>query len=162
MLIIEQDYFECHEIMEDAWKSKGTFTKMDKEVFLVLIATAEYHYRRDNLNGAKRSYIRALNIFHSHPFNLNSIGLKESFIDLIGERIKEIDDAPFKPLSYPIIDSVFNALYEASDFDSITEFESYLNEIHIKNHETVHRHKIRDRTDVIEERLMALNRKKRD
>lgn len=162
MLIIEQDYFECHEIMEDAWKMKDNFTKFDKEVFLVLVATAEYHYRRGNTVGAKRSYIRALNLYQAHSFNLNSIGLKESFIDLIIQRIDDIDVTPFKPLLYPITDTVFNALFEASDFDSSAKFDKYLKSIHVTDIKTVDRHRLRDRSDVIEDRLQALNRKKRD
>lgn len=162
MLIIEQDYFECHEIMENAWKIKDNFTKFDKEVFLVLVATAEYHYRRGNTVGAKRSYIRALNLYQTHSFNLNSIGLKDSFIDLIIQRIDAIDVSPFNPLLYPITDTVFNALFEASDFASSAEFDRYIKTIHVTGTEIVHKHKLRDRTDVIEERLRALNIKKRD
>src|SRR5699024_1451501 len=37
-LIIKQDYFECHEIMEEAWKSKAERSKEDPEVFLILMA----------------------------------------------------------------------------------------------------------------------------
>ena len=162
MLIIEQDYFECHEIMEDAWKNKSFYSKQDKEVFLILVATAEYHYRRGNKTGAYRSLQKALNIYQKTPFNLNDLGLKQNFLELINNRLTLIHVEPFTPMNYPITDEVFEALFHESNFDDKESFKSYLASHKVIDENLIHRHKLRDRTEVINERLRALNRKKRD
>ena len=160
-LIIKQDYFECHEIMEDAWKDKENFTKTDAEVFIVLIVTGEYHYRRDNIIGATTSYKRALKLYEDHQYDLSEFGFEDGFIDKIEKRYHEIPKNSFVPMQFPIQDWVWEALYNAheSEFDSFSQFMTTM----LANFETAvhitHKHSMRDRSDVIQKRLEALNNK---
>ena len=144
-LIIKQDYFECHEIMEEAWKDKEIFTKEDPEVFFVLIVTGEYHYRRDNVIGAATSYKRALKLYEKHQYDVTAFGFGEEFIEMLQNRYSW----------------VYESLYEMyqDDFDSYSAFTLEILERFEKDESVIHRHRLRDREDVIEARLEALNRK---
>lgn len=160
-LIIKQDYFECHEIMEEAWKDKEIFTKEDPEVFFVLIVTGEYHYRRDNVIGAATSYKRALKLYEKHQYDVMAFGFGEEFIEMLQNRYKHLADTPFKPMQYPVDSWVYESLYEMyqDDFDSYSAFTLEILERFEKDESVIHRHRLRDREDVIEARLEALNRK---
>lgn len=160
-LIIKQDYFECHEIMEEAWKDKGKFTKEDPEVFMVLIVTGEYHYRRDNVIGATTSYKRALKLYEQHRYDVGEFGFKDELVDMLRERYIHLADTPFVPLQYPVEDWVYEGLYQlhGAEFESYTAFTLSLLERFEKDETIVDKHKLRDREEVIEARLEALNRK---
>lgn len=160
-LIIKQDYFECHEIMEDAWKDKGDFTKEDAEVFFVLIVTGEYHYRRGNVIGAATSYKRALKLYGKHEYDVTAFGFTEELISLLQERCQHLADTPFKPMNFPVLNWVYESLYEMhqDEYESYSAFTLDILERFEKDEEIVHRHRLRDREDVIEARLEALNRK---
>lgn len=160
-LIIKQDYFECHEIMEEAWKDKEIFTKEDPEVFFVLIVTGEYHYRRDSSIGAATSYKRALKLYEKHKYDVTAFGFGEAFIEMLYERYKNLVEFPFKPMNYPVENWVYEALYELyqDDYDSYSTFTLEILKRFVKDDSIIHRHRMRDREDVIEARLEALNRK---
>ena len=68
-----QHYFLCHDILEEAWKLNLSFSKNDAVVSLILFASACYHYRRDNIKGALKSY-------KSHCLLLNKQKIKLNYI----------------------------------------------------------------------------------
>lgn len=160
-LIIKQDYFECHEIMEEAWKDKEIFTKEDPEVFFVLIVTGEYHYRRDNIIGAATSYKRALKLYDKHNYDVTAFGFGEELVDMLQERYTHLAEIRFKPMNYPIDGWIYESLYEMhqDDYESYSVFTLEILERFEKDEKVIHRHRLRDREDVIEARLEALNRK---
>lgn len=63
------------DILEDAWKAESKFSKQDAVVSLILFATACYHYRRNNLKGAYKSFNKSNEIIQnakdSNILNLN-------------------------------------------------------------------------------------------
>lgn len=160
-LIIKQDYFECHEIMEEAWKDKGNFTKEDPEVFFVLIVTGEYHYRRDNVTGAATSYKRALKLYEKHQYDVTKFGFRDELVEMLRDRFNTLAEIPFKPMQYPVDTWVYESLYEMhkDDYDSYSAFTLENMERFEKDESLIHRHRLRDREDVIEARLEALSRK---
>lgn len=160
-LIIKQDYFECHEIMEEAWKEKDNFSKTDAEVFIVLIVTGEYHYRRDNIIGATTSYKRALKLYKAEGYDLSEFGFNDNFIDKLQKRYQDIAKKSFVPMHYPVQDWVWEALYQAhdSEFDSFSQFMTTMLANFETNVQITHKHSMRDRSDVIQKRLEALNNK---
>lgn len=160
-LIIKQDYFECHEIMEEAWKDKERFKKVDAEVFLVLIVTGEYHYRRNNTIGASTSYKRALKLYETYQYHLEEFGFKGEFIDLLKERYLHLADTAFSPMHYPVQDWVYEGLYEihGKEYTSFTAFTLNIFERFETDDALVNKHSRRDRDEVIEARLAALDRK---
>ena len=54
-----QDYFECHEVLEEYWKSIPHSDKNHPLTAYILLATGMYHWRRDNLAGAIRTLRKA-------------------------------------------------------------------------------------------------------
>ena len=160
-LIIKQDYFECHEIMEEAWKDKEIFTKEDPEVFFVLIVTGEYHYRRDNIIGAATSYKRALKLYDKHRYDVKAFGFGEELAEMLQRRFNGLADTPFKPMNYPVDSWVYKSLYEMyqDEYESFSVFTLEILERFEKDESIIHRHRLRDREDVIAARLEALNRK---
>src|SRR5699024_10385310 len=96
-LIIKQDYFECNEIMEEAWKSKAERSKEDPEVFHILMAVGEYHYIRGNIDSDVKSYRKALSIFASRSIRLEEWGLEPSVISVMERRIANMHDLRFSP-----------------------------------------------------------------
>jgi len=57
-----EDYFECHEVFEELWKEVAPRNKEHVLVGFIQIATGLYHWRRGNLNGAKRSIAKGMRI----------------------------------------------------------------------------------------------------
>jgi predicted metal-dependent hydrolase len=55
----EHDYFECHEVGEEYWKSLAPKDKTHPLTGWIQMAVGMYHWRRSNYPGALRSFIRA-------------------------------------------------------------------------------------------------------
>ncbi|WP_017548912.1 DUF309 domain-containing protein [Salinicoccus carnicancri] len=160
-LIIKQDYFECHEIMEEAWKSKAERTKEDPEVFLILMAVGEYHYRRGNIAGAVKSYQKALTIFDRRPFVLEKGGLEPSIISIMEGRLSDMHDVPFSPLEFPLTQTILIELN--STYMPAMPYESFLKwrkKRHVTDEFTVNKHLMRDRRQVEADRKAALKKRK--
>lgn len=160
-LIIKQDYFECHEIMEEAWKNKPARTKEDPEVFLILMAVGEYHYRRKNVAGAIKSYRKALKIYHDKPFSLENAGLAGTLIYIMKLRLEAMPAVEFKPLDFPLTNHMLKKLHETYMYD--LSYEDFLDQVR-KHHATdefiVHKHLRRDRSQVLTDREAALKKRK--
>ena len=160
-LIIKQDYFECHEIMEEAWKSKAERTKEDPEVFLILMAVGEYHYRRGNIAGAVKSYRKALSIFDRRPFALEKGGLEPSIISIMESRLADMHDVRFSPLEFPLTQNILMELN--STYLPGMPYESFLKwrkMRHVTDEFTVNKHRMRDRRQVESDREAALKKRK--
>ncbi len=148
--IIKQDYFECHEIMEDSWKSKENFTKDLDEVFFIQVSTAEYHYRRNNLYGARKIYKRAVDRLNTRPFEYNEYGLKSEIKSLIENRLHNIGYVNFKPLQLPLTDAMCKELHSfAVPHVSYEEFLEYIRTLHKTSIMLVEKHRLRDRSEII-------------
>ncbi len=160
-LIIKQDYFECHEIMESHWKSKAAFTKHDPEVFLILVAVAEYHYRQGNTVGAERSYNRAIALYEAHGYDLFSLGMTENLIAMIHERKKHIKTTPFTPLQFPLTVETWSHLHTMHDpLTPIGTFREMAINIFVKDEAIVFKHRLRDRSGVISDREASIKKRK--
>lgn len=66
-----QDYFECHEVLEEYWKMVAPGNKEHPLVGYIQLATGMYHWRRNNFRGASKIMKKAYDKFSSnqaHPF----------------------------------------------------------------------------------------------
>ncbi|ACA39314.1 DUF309 domain-containing protein [Lysinibacillus sphaericus] len=61
-----QDFFECHEVLEEYWKEIAYGDKMHPLVGYVQLATGLYHWRRGNDTGAIRILEKALYNFQQN------------------------------------------------------------------------------------------------
>lgn len=155
----DRDYFECHEILEDYWKRTDSGNKESIWVGLILLAVSTYHHRRGNFNGAKRTLEKAVNIFSEQEGAIAKLGLDGSQLQsLLIERLASIKKAEsYQSFNLPICDSklldicIKNCEKAGFPWGSGSD---------MLNCSIIHRHILRDRSSVIEERIKALLAKK--
>ncbi|WP_165980647.1 DUF309 domain-containing protein [Macrococcus carouselicus] len=140
-------YFECHEIMEDAWKNKVKYHKNDLEVGLILLATSQYHLRRGNIKGAQTCLRKAHAILENKKGHLMSAGLETTVLSLLAE---QLTSTQYEPLSLPLTDDMRIALKKRHpDFEVRSESDA----------RWIHYHKTRDRQAVIAARAQSMRDK---
>jgi uncharacterized protein len=155
----DRDYFECHEILEEYWKQTDFGNKDSIWVGFIQLAVSNYHHRRGNFEGAKKTMKKALSIFLSKEPSIIKLGLdSQSLLVILYERLAIIEqNKAYKSINLPINDhSLLNQckfICEQSKY--IWGNNSDLTKLHI-----LHRHKLRDRAGVIQERNSAKQIKK--
>jgi predicted metal-dependent hydrolase len=104
-----QEYFECHETLEEAWmKESGPVRDVYRAILQVGIAY--YQIQRGNYWGAHKMFVRSLQWFAPLPDRCQGIDIAtlradaaaaRAHLETLGpERIKEFDVSLFKPLIY--------------------------------------------------------------
>ena len=145
------DYFECHEVLEDYWKEVSPRHKNHALTALILLATSMYHWRRGNLTGAiktMKTSIKRMEVTMNSPFfeNLNYQKLTNNMQNAL--ELMTLNQA-FQGFSIeitnPSLQSLVNELPIDMDLD--------LNFL-------IHKHMLRDRSEILEER--DREKKKRD
>ncbi len=149
---IDHDYFECHELLEEHWK-KTDGTRDSVWVGLIQSAVFLYHYRRGNLNGALRMAQKAINCFYQKPAALVRLGIDpDKLITVIERSLRQMQNGvSFKPIEIPFLDEQLKK--ELTQFAET--FQPETNEYFLS-----HKHKLRDRTEVIKARESASALKK--
>ncbi|MDM5316048.1 DUF309 domain-containing protein [Fictibacillus sp. b24] len=143
----EQDYFECHEVLEEHWKAEGM--KGDLWPGLIQLAVALYHQRRGNMNGAKKMITSGLRKLEKEESAIKELGIQtQPLFELIRERKQKIEQQkPFEPISLPLTTELLQkCLFEANATD-----EDWYSQA-MTDDSIVHKHSLRDRTSVIDER----------
>lgn len=146
-----QDFFECHEVLEELWKSHPFYDKKDPLVALILVATSMYHWRRHNWKGAEKTLYNARKRLHdiSWNFPFEERSFKEN-LQWATQRIT--NEQPFEPFTLHIVPTIKLA-YEQTKRQMTLE--------HASSPFIHHKHRLRDRTCIIRERQMARKRKER-
>ena len=145
---VTRDYFECHEILEDLWKEAAPRQKHHELVGFILLATGMYHWRRGNQPGASRSLLKAHHILRQADRESSSfLALfdRDVLIELLMNSYASCEQGKsYQSISLPVCDDeLFSFLSNSpSPTDIITE-------------DIVHKHRLRDRSDVIRERERA-------
>lgn len=154
----DRDYFECHEVLEEYWKSLEGERKI---VWVGLIQTAVgfYHYRRENRGGARRMFEKSKSIIEKEKASIEKLGLHaEHYLQLLETQIKKIEsNLPYESVNLPIIDQ---SLLEECQKISESQGWKFGTKAFVSN-QILHRHTLRNRSDVIEARKQALKEKKR-
>jgi uncharacterized protein len=152
-----RDYFECHEILEEYWKSRNQQEPI--WVGLIQIAVALYHQRRGNFNGAEKMLNSALKIVKEEKISVQNLGLDALQLEsLLKKRLQEIKNKEkYYQLNLPITDAtLLNKCKHVCQLQNV-KWGSPSNE---NDPFLLHKHKLRDRSDVITERLKQLQLKK--
>ncbi|TSB46845.1 DUF309 domain-containing protein [Alkalicoccobacillus porphyridii] len=154
----ERDYFECHEILEEHWKTTSRGSANSHWVALIQIAVALYHERRGNIKGAERMLTNARRLISAHPAPIQKLGLhSEELILLLDERYKRLSsESEFVDLNLPIKDS---ALLELCLNKSQQLRVTWCSPSVLSNTQLIHKHTLRDRQPVIDERANQLKRR---
>ncbi|MBB3110397.1 hypothetical protein FHS18_002464 [Paenibacillus phyllosphaerae] len=152
-----RDYFECHELLEEYWKSQPDDPFAQQWVGLIQVAVGSYHHRRGNHSGAVKMFRQArmrLTIEQLETLGLDGIATQAA----LDERIQAVEqELPFTDLNLPIKDVQLlwackaKAAEEGYPWGLPSRADQALTE----------RHRLRDRSDVIAARQAAVEAKGR-
>jgi predicted metal-dependent hydrolase len=157
---VERDYFECHEVLEEYWKEHDPKNRTSHWVGLIQIAVGLYHHRRGNLNGASRMYDKAIKILAKNKASLSELGLDGT--ELVRRLVHQKDlatstNGAFADIDLPLKkDDVLISCQKRCQKLGI----NWNPQKKIKNEDIIHKHILRDRSDVISERARQLALKK--
>ncbi|MFP5113459.1 DUF309 domain-containing protein [Bacillaceae bacterium C204] len=155
----DRDYFECHELLEDYWKKTDPRNKDSIWVGLILLSVSAYHHRRNNFSGALRTLLKASKIFEFQPDSLAKLGINNiEFFQLLNEQVSTLQKGEsYRSFSLPICDKALAELAKKA-----CEQKGFMwgKESDLTDKLLIDRHKLRDRTSIIEERKQSLKTRK--
>ncbi|MFZ3588578.1 DUF309 domain-containing protein [Bacillus sp. DJP31] len=148
----DRDYFECHEVLEEYWKEDETGNRKKYWVAFIQIAVSLYHQRRGNYKGALRMMQNASLILREEKKAVIELGLDyEDLLVIIQSRVNEIlNQQPYSSLFLPIQDE--NLLIECHKGCQDRGF-IWGTASNLANDYLINKHTLRDRNEVIAERL---------
>ncbi|WP_338749914.1 DUF309 domain-containing protein [Bacillus sp. FJAT-52991] len=152
-----QDYFECHEVLEEYWKEKTDQARDSVWVGLIQTAVVLYHHRRGNIRGALKLAIKALNTLTKRQNELNELGIdSDAFLETFSLRLQELkQEQPFTPFSIPLnhpeLKKQYQLVKQSCFSPLLKESADYL----------YNKHSLRDRSDVIAARERSLQERQR-
>ena len=105
------EYFECHEVLENAWRAeKGPIRELYRGILQV--AVGYYHIQRKNYIGARKMFKRCRRWLAPFPDTCQGINLsglrrdmqvvEDAIVRLGPDRIAYFDPKLFKPVEYII------------------------------------------------------------
>lgn len=150
----DRDFFECHEILEEYWKAQPL--RQDKWVALIQIAVGLYHHRRGNRAGAVKMLQSAASRITKSSAEELGLDFEELSIR-ISERLISIENGDaYEDMNLPITDDTLlqECLGECTKRGWIWQARSHMND------QLIHRHALRDRSSVIQQREESLRMKK--
>ncbi|MDF2681427.1 MAG: hypothetical protein K0R47_2617 [Brevibacillus sp.] len=153
---VERDYFECHEILEEYWKSFPPEQRKAVWVGLIQIAVALYHQRRGNQNGAIKMLTSAVRLLEQHHEEIQQLGLDSPALNLLlKKRLEEIRSGiAYHSLALPIREEALRKAYEHACAlrNAPVNRDSDMNDHYLMN-----KHTLRDRSDVFAERQRQID-----
>lgn len=157
----DRDYFECHEVLEEHWKKDALNNRKKYWVGLIQIAVALYHQRRENFSGALKMISNAIKILEKEKDHIEQLGLhSEKLLKLLVNRKEDIQhQLAYTSINLPIINK--NLMNECLLICRKEGMEWGL-ESNLSNPDLIHKHMRRNRSDVIKERLVELEKRKKD
>ena len=156
----DRDYFECHEILEDHWKKDPVAERKQYWVGLIQIAVSLYHQRRGNHAGALRMMKSALTICKAQKTALSQLGIQvDKLIEILQKKYHEIEiGAPYESINLPLNDQV---LIETCGSQALQIGIPWGTKSDLSNIELIHKHRLRDRSEVIAERQKQFIKKQK-
>lgn len=138
-----QDFFECHEVLEEYWKSLPNRTKDHPLVSYILLATSLYHWRRGNLVGALRTIVKANKRFEKmeslYPDYTTSIHFDKLLQQIRLTRNLISDKQPF---------TTFKIESNSAVLDSkLKKMKNTLELLPLNSDAVIHKHILRNRSD---------------
>jgi uncharacterized protein len=148
---VDRDFFECHEVLEEYWKSIPGSTLRQAWHGLIQLAVALYHQRRGNISGARKMLESAIhNINENH---MEQLGIQaDAFSQALSARLEQLDfnpQAEFADFNIPIADQELLLLCQSHP---LAANKLWLSRSDLLNRSLIHKHTLRDRSIVIETR----------
>jgi len=143
-----QDFFECHEELEEYWKSIPNSTKEHPLASYILLSTGLYHWRRGNSVGALRTLKKAIKGMSDqvefYPEFSDGIDFDE-LCENVGKAIMQIENGqPFVSFPIKVTSPVLTSL--------TTEIMPSMKLLPFGSDSVIHKHMLRDRSAIIQER----------
>ena len=137
----EKDFFECHEVGEEYWKSIAPKDKMHPLTGWIQLAVGMYHWRRSNYQGALRSFIRAKVKLAAESVWVEGFD-HEKLVGILTDSIEAVTERkPFYIQEIPVISEELKQAVEAyHTAHPLTQQDPYY---------LMHKHRLRDRTSII-------------
>lgn len=153
---VERDYFECHEILEEYWKGSPPEQRQAVWVGLIQIAVALYHQRRGNQSGAVKMLTSAVRLLEQHREDVARLGLdSQALLLLLHSRLDEMNaGAAYRSLTLPIREESLRQAYERA---CAAWKASARGKSEWDDHYLMHKHTLRDRSEVFAERKRQLD-----
>ncbi|WP_100398481.1 DUF309 domain-containing protein [Bacillus sp. FJAT-44742] len=147
-----RDFFECHEVLEEHWKKDKKEERNPHWVGLIQVAVSLYHQRRNNFSGAIRMMASAINILSKEAENLKLLGLQyEELLQRLEQRLTDMYEyKDYEEFNLPIADLDLLAYCKQKSLEIGSLWGS---DSDFENGMIIHKHTLRDRSEVIEERL---------
>jgi predicted metal-dependent hydrolase len=147
----DRDLFECHEVLEEYWKSVPDSPLRQAWHGLIQIAVALYHERRGNRKGAVKMMQSAIqNLLEEH---MNELGLQSStLVKMMSSRLEHLINQPegeYEDFNLPFADAELESTCQKR---SLSQQKNWLAESSLNKADLIHKHTLRDRTTVIAER----------
>jgi predicted metal-dependent hydrolase len=146
-----RDYFECHELLEEYWKSTG----MEEEIWVALIqvAVGVYHARRGNRKGAIKMWQSAIQKLRHVTTIKTGLSLEELHDAVIHWTARAESNGEFEDPMLPFVDVEFEQDLMQTAKEKGYQWGSPSNSL---DKSLIHRHTLRDRTAVIAAREALL------
>ena len=140
---VHEDYFECHEVLEEYWKEIAPKDKTHPLTAWILISTGLYHWRRGNFNGALRSLEKSLERIQLHVDSVFHEGIQlQLVIEFLIQSIDLVrDKKSFQAFTIPI-----------SSPELITIINKQPKLIPLTGEHLIHKHMLRDRSEILKVR----------
>ncbi len=154
----DRDYFECHEILEEFWKSQPAPEPIWEG--LIQIAVGLYHHRRNNFAGAQKMINGSISILRQNKEQVTALGLDaEKLLNLLETRLSAIQaNQTYQSINLPITDVGLLQLCQKRCAEMGKEFGEASD---CSNLFLIDKHKLRDRSSIIAERNRRLEEKRR-
>jgi len=140
-----QDYFECHEVLEEYWKSIPDYSKDHPLTAFILLSTGLYHWRRGNVEGAYRTLVKAENrmLLFQKVFT-EDIDYRQ-LVQNIQRSIEKLqNEESFSPFRILLTSEVLER--------SVEEMAAKMELLPTDSDAVIHKHMLRDRSDILAER----------
>ncbi|MBT2582009.1 DUF309 domain-containing protein [Planococcus sp. ISL-109] len=146
----ERDFFECHEVGEEYWKEIAPKDKTHPLTGWIQLAVGMYHWRRSNYPGALRSFIRAKAKLAEASIWTEGFDHSE-LIDLLTDSIQGVTDRhPYENRELPLLPGELIRAVEQQKQQYLSPgYDDYY---------IMHKHRLRDRTEIIELRQQKKRR----
>jgi predicted metal-dependent hydrolase len=123
---VEQDYYECHEVMEEYWLGQG---KNRLLLALLQVAVGLHHFNNGNVSGAVKLLETALEKSNETWQGTLGIDKEKLFIeaDEYVMKLRRYQENPFSfyPLHIEITDPVLDHLVELCDPEGVAEEDKF-------------------------------------
>ncbi|WP_336771984.1 DUF309 domain-containing protein [Paenibacillus sp. MMO-58] len=156
-----RDFFECHELLEEYWKEHPGDPRALLWVGLIQLAVGQYHERRGNAKGALKMYEKALGKLDLTSLEQLGLDGTRTIADLSHryDFLQLGQSLPYQDITLIVKDPELER--QCIQLCNTLQVE-WGSSSRMDTDALIHRHKLRDRSDVLAERAAAIEAKKRN